>query len=74
MEMSVTQFKAKCLGVIGKVQRERCRVTILKHGRSAAELIPVDERHAQPLWGRAAKETVIKGNLIETNERWHADD
>ena len=41
MDMTVTQFKAKCLGVIEKVQKEKSRITITRHGRPAAELIPV---------------------------------
>ncbi len=30
MDMSATQFKAKCLGVIEKVQKEKLRVTITR--------------------------------------------
>ena len=41
MNMTVTQFKARCLGVIERVQKDQSRVTITRHGRPAAELVPI---------------------------------
>jgi hypothetical protein len=32
MDITVTRFKATCLGVIDKVQKEKSRVTITRHG------------------------------------------
>ena len=74
MEITVTQFKARCLGIIEKVQKEKCRVLISKHGRIAAELIPVEENTQTSLWARAAKTTSIRGDILETGEPWHAED
>lgn len=74
MKMSVTQFKAQCLGVIEKVQKEKSTVTITRHGRPAAELVPVFSQSATPLFGRAKASTVIEGDLLTTHESWDAED
>ena len=73
MEMTVTQFKAKCLGVIDKVQKEKSRVTITRHGRPAAELIPVLSGTPGQLFGRAGATTEIHGDLLQTDEHWDAE-
>ena len=73
MEVTVTQFKAKCLGIIEKVEREKCRVLISRHGRPAAELVPARGPVADGFWGRAADQTTILGDLISTGENWDAE-
>lgn len=74
MNMTVTQFKAKCLGVIDKVEKDKSRVTITRHGRPAAELIPVFSSSPGQLFGRAKGTTEIHGDLLQTDERWDAED
>jgi prevent-host-death family protein len=74
MEMTVTQFKAKCLGVIEKVQKDKSRITITRHGKPAAELVPVSCSAPGRLFGRAKKTTVIFGEILSTEESWHAED
>lgn len=74
MNMSVTQFKAKCLGVIDQVEKEKSRVTITRHGRPAAELVPVFSSSPGALFGRAKEMTEIHGDLLQTDERWDAED
>ncbi len=73
MDMTVTQFKAKCLGVIDQVQKEKSRVTITRHGRPAAELIPISANTPEKLFGRSQSATVILGNLLNTEECWDAE-
>jgi prevent-host-death family protein len=72
MDITVTQFKAKCLGIVERVQREGCRVVITRSGKVAAQLIPVEGLSGKNLFGRSAKETEILGDLISTGESWHA--
>lgn len=74
MTMTVTQFKARCLGVIDRVQKEKTRITITRHGRPAAELVPVAASSPGKLFGRAKESTVILGDLTGTGEPWHAED
>ena len=73
MDMTVTQFKAKCLGVIEKVQKEKSRITITRHGRPAAELIPVSSSSPGKLFGRAKSTTGISGEILSTEEHWDAE-
>lgn len=74
MDITVTQFKATCLGVIDKVQKEKSRVTITRHGKPAAELIPVLVSSPGKLFGRSKESTHISGDLLSTEEHWHAED
>jgi prevent-host-death family protein len=74
MDISVTQFKATCLGVIDKVQKEKSRVTITRHGKPAAELIPISASSPGKLFGRSKESTVILCDLLSTEEHWDAED
>jgi prevent-host-death family protein len=74
MDISVTQFKATCLGVIDKVQKEKSRVTITRHGKPAAELIPISASSPGKLFGRSKDSTVILGELLGAEEHWDAED
>jgi prevent-host-death family protein len=48
MKMNATEFKAKCLAVIDRVHARRETVTITKHGRVVARLVPDDSNAEQP--------------------------
>lgn len=74
MNITVTQFKARCLGVIERVQKEKVSAVITRHGKPAAELIPI---HASPpgeLFGRSKGSTVILGDILTTDKHWDAED
>lgn len=73
MDVTVTQFKAKCLSMVEQVQREKTHITITRHGKPAAELIPIAASKPGALFGRAKATTKIKGDLIETGELWDAE-
>lgn len=73
MNMTVTQFKARCLGVIERVQKDQSRVTITRHGRPAAELVPISASSPGQLFGRSKESTVIVGDLLSTEEPWDAE-
>jgi antitoxin (DNA-binding transcriptional repressor) of toxin-antitoxin stability system len=72
--VTVTEFKAKCLGIISQVQKEKRAISITKNGRIAAHLVP--SLHQQPgqLFGRAKKSTKVLGDLLSTGETWDAED
>ena len=74
MDISVTQFKATCLGMIDKVQKEKSRITITRHGKPAAELIPISASSPGKLFGRSKDSTRILGDLLSTEEKWNAED
>ena len=62
MKMNATEFKAKCLAVIDRVHARRETVTITKHGRVVARLVPDDATAERP-WLR----------LRDRPATWHGD-
>lgn len=51
MDISVTEFKAKCLALIEQVNRSGEILTITKRGKQVAELRPLREHKSTP-WSR----------------------
>src|SRR5277367_3599249 len=45
-EIAAGEFKAKCLGVLEEVQRQRQEVLITKRGKPVARLVPIDSQPA----------------------------
>lgn len=41
--MQASEFKARCLAVLDEVARNRSEVTVTKHGKPVARLVPIDE-------------------------------
>ncbi len=60
--------------MIDRVEKEKSRVTITRHGRPAAELVPVFSGSPGALFGRAKDMTEIHGDLPQTDEHWDAED
>ncbi|MBX3740685.1 MAG: type II toxin-antitoxin system Phd/YefM family antitoxin [Akkermansiaceae bacterium] len=73
MNISVTQFKARCLGVVERVQKEKVSVVITRHGKPAAELVPIQASTPGELFGRSKGSTVILGEILTTDEHWDAE-
>jgi len=73
MELHATEFKAKCLAYLAQVAQTRASITLTKHGRPVARLVPMDE--VEPiLFGRLAGTVQIRGDLIAPiDETWEAD-
>jgi len=73
MEISVSQFKAKCLGIIEKVEREKLSVVIKRYGKPAAQLVPAGTVFVDADWfGRGRSTTKVKGDILQTGEEWDA--
>ncbi len=74
MEMSVSEFKAKCLAIVEDIANKKERVVITRYGRGAAEVIPFSGGGTgTPLFGRSANTTKILGDLTSTDETWNAE-
>ncbi len=58
------EFKAKCLKLMDLVNERQIEMTITKHGKAVAKLVPA-ERHKSPrqIYGALADRTVILGDL-----------
>lgn len=72
MEVSVTNFKAHCLGIVEKVQREHESVVITRFGQPAAVLIPAPKAQRSTIFGKSRGQAQIVGELITTDESWDA--
>lgn len=73
MQVTVTQFKAKCLGLIEKVQREKCSIVVSRHGHPAVELVAVEKSPAPSMFGRASGTVTMRDDAFGTDEAWQAD-
>lgn len=73
MEITATQFKAKCLRLIERVENGGETVVITRHGRAAARLVPVGSGGGRALFGRAKNQSTIKGDMLTTGEHWDAE-
>ena len=60
--MAAGEFKAKCLAVMDEVQAKRTPVTITKHGKPVARLVPVEEEK-DSIFGFLKGKVKIKGEI-----------
>jgi prevent-host-death family protein len=73
MQMSATEFKAKCLSLMDQVAASHESVVITKHGQPVAQLVPVSST-ADKLFGCLTGSVTIHGDIINgTGETWNAD-
>lgn len=61
MKVAASEFKARCLALIDRVHESGDEITITKHGRVVARLIPAGEFDERP-WER------VRGKA-----HWHGD-
>ena len=71
--IAASDFKARCLRLLDEVAQERKSLTITKHGRPVAKLVPCESR-AEPLEGRWKGRGKIKGDIVyfDTSSEWEA--
>lgn len=68
-----TEFKTNCLALLDRVGRTREEITVTKHGKPVAKLVPLSEK-AQPLFGCMAGTVTRYGDLVSPiEEHWRAD-
>jgi len=48
MKIGAAEFKAKCLSLIDRVRERGEPITITKHGRIVAQLVPAEDAGEQP--------------------------
>ncbi len=69
-----SRFKAECLAILDQVDEMRISVTVTKHGRPVARLVPVDDPADRPLMGSVTLVAEGDGAYYATGERWDAED
>jgi prevent-host-death family protein len=70
--MMASQFKAECLAVLDQVQRMKISVTVTKHGKPVARIVPLEEA-ARPTMGSVRLVAEDDGAYYSTGERWSVD-
>ena len=70
--MTITDFKAHALQVIGEVAETKQRVVVTKRGKPVAEVAPFTEKKPAP--GKLADALVFEGDILSPlgEEIWNA--
>lgn len=42
-EVSISEFKAKCIGLLDRVSKTKKAIRVTRHGKPVAEVVPVSE-------------------------------
>ncbi len=73
LQIPAGKFKAQCLQLMDDVARDKTQITITKHGKPVAKLVPIDEQPLD-LFGYLAGEMEIRGDIMQPiAESWEAD-
>lgn len=68
------EFKAKCLNLMDKVNKQQRSIVITKHGKPIAKLVPYAQE-SKPMYGVLKGTVTIKGDIIAPiDEKWSVDE
>ena len=68
-QIAAAKFKEQCLSLLDEVDEEGLVIT--KRGKPVAKLIPIRAESAE-LIGALKDKLRIKGDILSTGARWHA--
>jgi len=72
-KIAAGEFKAKCLGLLDEVQRERKELVITKRGKPVAKVVPISDRPAS-FFGSMKGTMEIVGDIIAPIDvKWDAE-
>lgn len=63
-EISISEFKAKCLGLIAEVQKTRQPLRITRHGKPVAEVIAAGPDRTRKFVGHLVGTGKIVGDIV----------
>jgi prevent-host-death family protein len=63
-DVSISEFKAKCLGLIEQVQKTRQPLRITRHGKPVAEVIPSGPDRKREFLGDMVGTAKIVGDIL----------
>jgi antitoxin (DNA-binding transcriptional repressor) of toxin-antitoxin stability system len=69
-KINATKFKEQCLALLENIGAEGLLIT--KHGRPIAKLIPVETAPSK-LIGALRGKIKVKGDILSTGMKWHAE-
>ena len=65
IEVSISEFKAKCLALLEQVRVTREPIRVTRHGKPVAEVVPTTPLVDRAQWLKSIKgTTTIKGDII----------
>ena len=72
--IAASLFKAQCLAILDRVERTRTAVTVTKHGRPVARLVPL-EASSDHRDTRGSVQLLVREDeaYYGTGEAWEAD-
>lgn len=74
MNISVAQFKARCLKLIDEVAATRKPLVITKRGKPLAKLVPIQDETLPPMFGYMKGTGEILGDIVNVpHEPWAAE-
>jgi prevent-host-death family protein len=69
-----SRFKAECLAILDQVEQMRISVTVTKHGRPVARVVPLDDDgSARSTMGSVRLIAEDDASYYSTGENWDAD-
>jgi prevent-host-death family protein len=63
-EVAISEFKAKCLAIVDKVQKTKRPIRITRRGKPVAELVPASPDRPKDLFGFMKGSVEILGDII----------
>jgi prevent-host-death family protein len=63
-DIPISEFKAKCLGLIEQVNKTRQPLRITRHGRPVAEVVPVGPERTRKFVGDMVGTAKIVGDIV----------
>jgi prevent-host-death family protein len=74
-EVAISEFKAHCLEIVGKMETSKKIIVITKRNKPVAKLVPFEQEAKSSLFGSMKNKASIKSDIVKsTNEKWSADD
>ena len=73
--INASDFKARCLAILDRVQATGERVIILKRGRPVADLLPASRTHAEYPQLELKGTVIVVGDIVEpagSEEHWES--
>jgi prevent-host-death family protein len=64
-DISISEFKAKCLGLIERVHKTRQPLRITRHGRPVVEVVPAGPDRTRKFVGDMVGTGKIVGDIVE---------
>ena len=64
-EIAISEFKAKCLAVLDRVEKTKVPIRITRHGKPVAEVVPANPVVDRSAWIGSMKDSMeILGDII----------